>query len=162
MIGTDHIAVLAKDSSHVTTLLFHNSDAFTAVQIKNQLIATHITLHTNFHIFNHNQAIFNFINHHNMYESSVIIPCMFTALITLTSTVDILTAKQTIAGEKIIPIKFQTVKYFNNSKFFSFSPHPKASIKTIAGDNIIAIQIIPILIRNTTSIAIKGIHMAIV
>ncbi|MBO7505192.1 hypothetical protein J6T66_03500 [bacterium] len=79
---------------------------------------------------------------------------------TLTNTVDILTAKQIIAGEKIIPIKFETVKYFSKSIFFTFSSHQKAFIKMMAGDKTIAIQITPILIKNTTNIAINGIHTA--
>jgi hypothetical protein len=106
----DHIALLAKSCNQVTILLFHNSDAFMADQIKNQLIATHIILHIKFHIPNHIHSIFSSINHHNIEVLCVRTSLAFTVVIILTSTVDILTAKQIIAGEKIIPTKFQIVK----------------------------------------------------
>jgi hypothetical protein len=157
----DHIADLANFSNHLT--FSHNADAFTADQIKNQLIATHITLHINFHKLTHADAIFSSINHQNKVVVLAIIPSEFTVLIILTKTVDILTAKQIIAGEKIIPIKFETVKYFNTSlALLIFSSQPNALTNIIAGDNTIAIRITQILIRNTTNIATNGIPTATV
>ncbi|MBQ5944962.1 hypothetical protein IJL65_00725 [bacterium] len=120
-------------------------------------------LHIKFHILTHAQAIFSVINHQNKDLLSATISWAFIVLKILTNTVDILTAKQIIAGEKIIPIKFFTSKYSNILPFLNtLSPKLNAFTKIIAGDNIIAIRITPILIRNTTSIAINGIATAIV
>ena len=137
-----------------------------ADRIKNQLIATHITLHINFHKSTRSQPRFSSINHHNTDVFSVIICSAVTVFIILTSTVDILTAKQITAGENIIQIRFSIVRYFNTLLFlhnlFNILSLPtlKTDNKIIAGDKIIAIQIIPILITNTNNIAINGIPTA--
>jgi hypothetical protein len=160
-IGIDHNVVVAKVLILFIKSLFHNADASIAVQIKNQLIATHITLQINFHIPTQNHAISISINHQSIFVVSAIIFSAFTVLIILTNTVDILTAKQTIAGEIIIPTKLLIVKFSSMLPFLNtLSSSLNALNKTITGDNIIAIQITQILMKNTTNIANNGIHTA--
>ena len=114
---------------------------------------------TNFHklIGNHHTSIL--INHHNI--SLQPIALKFNLDIIETKTVDILIAKQIIAGEKIIGIRFFSTRYFNGQSFPIFSSKPKTLNKIIIGDKAIAIHNIHILIINNTETAINGIHIAI-
>jgi hypothetical protein len=85
----------------------------------------------------------------------------FNSEITVTKTADILIAKQTIAGEKIIGIKFFRLKYSKNFHLNTFSQSSlNADNNTINGDKTTAIQRIPILIINTRATAINGIPIA--
>ena len=157
----DHNAVFVRFSIHFTKPLSHNLEDLIAAHDKNQVIAIPITEHTSFQMLTHNQATSKDISHHKISCFHVSTLVRFIALIILTRTVDILTAKQIIAGENIIGIRFFTVIYFRTSIVPStpFS-RSKAFNKTIIGDNTIAIHKTPILKRNTIIITIKGIDMA--
>ena len=73
----------------------------------------------------------------------------------------LLIAKQIIAGEKIIGIRFFNLRYSNNfhlNTFFQISSN--ASAKTINGAKTIANQITQILIIKTIATTISGIQIA--
>jgi hypothetical protein len=136
-------------------------DASTAARTINQVIATpnaDITRDANEVPIPHK---FISINHHNIVLPSEAILSSFIFVITVTKTVDMLTAKHISAGENIIGIKFSNLKYSKNFHPFTLSQISlNAEIKTINGDRIIAIRNIQILIINTTATTIKGIQIA--
>jgi hypothetical protein len=132
-----------------------------AARTINQVIATQNTEITSLASGRLNHHISNWINHHKILVSSVAIGSRLKFAIIVTKTVDILTAKQIIAGEKIIGIKFFTLKYSKKSHLNILSHISlNAEARTIKGDKIIAIQSTQILIINTIETTINGIHIA--
>jgi len=158
-IGIDHNAFSANFCTF--SIFFHNVDAFSAVHTKNHVIAIHITEHTNFPTFTHTPAIFNFIIHHRIGVLDVKISFVFTFMIILISTVDILIAKQTTAGENMIQIRFEILKC-SKIELLLVKPSNKSNAvnNAISGDNTIAAHITHILIINTNSITNNGIAIA--
>jgi hypothetical protein len=139
----------------------HNFDIPIAARTKNRVAAIHNTETINFHklIVNHHTSIL--INHHNISCFAVSMLSKFSPEIIVTKTVEILIAKQIIAGAKIIGSKFSTFKYLKTQFFIkSLSSILKAFNNIIIGDNAIAIHKIHILIINNIATAINGIHIA--
>jgi hypothetical protein len=101
-IGIDHKVVSAKPFKLLTILELHSLDPdSTAARTKNRVIAIQRRDTINFQIDTVNHQIFNFISHHKISDFTLSIESTFTHDNIVTKTVEILIAKQIIAGEKI-------------------------------------------------------------
>jgi hypothetical protein len=139
----------------------HSFDIPIAAQTKNRVTAIHSTEIINFHklIVSHHISIL--INHHSTSCFAVSILSKFSPEIIITRTVEILIAKQIIAGAKIIGSKLSTFKYLKTQFFIkSLSSILNAFNSIIIGDNAIAIHKIHTLIINNIATAINGIPIA--
>ena len=152
-IGIDHNAFVANDLSDEIIFDSHIFVVSIAAHTINQVIATHNTETISFINGKLNQPMFNFISHHKISLPPVAISSLLNHIIIVTNTDDILIAKQIIAGEKIIGIRFFNLRYSNNfhlNTFFQISSN--ASAKTINGAKTIANQITQILIIKITTL----------
>ena len=110
IIGIDHKEVSANVFNDVINLDSHNFVYHTAVQTKNRVTAIQITEIISFHKSIANHQTSNLISHHNISCFAASIPFKFNPDIISTKTVDMLIAKQIIAGAKIIGSNFLIVK----------------------------------------------------
>jgi hypothetical protein len=162
-IGIDNIAFCAKSFKDLAIHDFHNLDDSTAAHTKNRVTATQSMAIIIFPIGINVPAISSLTNHHKISSSEVHIGIPLRLFIMLTKTADKLIAKQIIAGEKIIGIKFSKLKYSRDlTEFLASFIRPKAVKKTIKGDNAIATQRTQILIMNTIIVTNRGIDIAII
>lgn len=160
-IGIDHKVVSAKPFKLLTILELQSLDPdSTAAHTKNRVIAIQRRETINFQIDTVNHEISSFINHHKISDFTLSIASTFTHDNIVTKTVEILIAKQIIAGEKITFISSATWKHSNKSPLKTLLSRSNAFSKTINGDIAIAIHRIHILIINTTATTINGIHIA--
>ena len=162
IIGIDHNALVAKFLTPWTIPDFHNFELSTAAHTRNQVTAIQRTEIINFQNHIDNPQISNSTNQPKISFFAIAILLKFNPEIIVTKTVDILIAKQTIAGDKIIGIKFFKLKYsknFDHLNTFSQSSS-NAENNTIKGDNTTATQSIQILIINIKATAINGIPIA--
>ena len=150
-IGTnfaDNIASFAIHFKLFTICVFHNFDASTAVQTRNHVIAIQITDTINFQIHTENPSILSFITQPKI--SVIPSPFIVSQLrvdIFLTNTVDMLTAKHTIAGEKIIGSNVSSFRYSKTQLFIkSLLSNSYAFNNIITGDKAIASHNTQILI----------------
>ena len=132
-----------------------------AARTINQVIATPNTEITSFISGKLNHHIFKVINHHKISLPLVAISLALIPDIIVIKTVDTLIAKQIIAGENIIGIKYSNLKYSKKSHLNTFSQISlNAEAKTIKGDKTTANRNTQILIINTIETTISGIQIA--